>query len=223
MGFLPDIKRIVARLPGRRQTLLFSATMPPVIAKLAKEIQRDGAVIEMGRRSARAGGTTQADYPVPEHLKPALVRYLLRHTDMPSVLVFTRTRRSAQRLMKVIADDGFAVGQLHSDLSQTQRNRAMEGFRRGDFQILVATNLAARGLDVVHITHVISHDVPDVPEDYIHRIGRTARAGAEGDAWVLRSPGEERALAEIERQIGQRLPRITLPDFDYALQAPARS
>jgi ATP-dependent RNA helicase RhlE len=223
MGFLPDIKRIVARLPGRRQTLMFSATMPPVIAKLAKEIQRDPVVIEIGRRSAPAVGITQAAYPVPEHLKTALLRYLLRHTDMPSVLVFTRTRRSAKRLMKVIADDGFAVGQLHSDLSQTQRNRAMEGFRRGDFQILVATNLAARGLDVVHITHVISHDVPDVPEDYVHRIGRTARAGAEGDAWVLVSPAEERALAEIERQIGQRLPRITLPDFDYAMKAPERS
>jgi len=223
MGFLPDIKRIVARLPGRRQTLLFSATMPPVIAKLAKEIQRDPVVIEIGRRSAPAVGITQAAYPVPEHLKTALLRYLLRHTDMPSVLVFTRTRRSAKRLMKVIADDGFAVGQLHSDLSQTQRNRAMEGFRRGDFQILVATNLAARGLDVVHITHVISHDVPDVPEDYVHRIGRTARAGAEGDAWVLVSPAEERALAEIERQIGQRLPRITLPDFDYAMKVPERT
>src|SRR5260370_33469050 len=223
MGFLPDIKRIVARLPGRRQTLLFSATMPPVIAKLAKEIQRDPVVIEIGRRSAPAVGITQAAYPVPEHLKTALLRYLLRHTDMPSVLVFTRTRRSAKRLMKVIADDGFAVGQLHSDLSQTQRNRAMEGFRRGDFQILVATNLAARGLDVVHITHVISHDVPDVPEDYVHRIGRTARAGAEGDAWVLGSPAEERSLAQIERQIGERLPRVTLPDFDYKMVPAERA
>ncbi len=122
--------------------------------------------------------------------------------------------------MKVIADDGFAVGQLHSDLSQAQRTRAMDGFRRGDFQILVATNIAARGLDVDHITHVISHDVPDVPEDYVHRIGRTARAGAEGDAWVLVAPEEERSLADIERQIGQRLPRVTLPDFDYAAAAP---
>jgi ATP-dependent RNA helicase RhlE len=168
-------------------------------------------------------GITQAAYPVREHLKTSLLRYLLRHTDMPSVLVFTRTRRSAKRLMKTIANDGFAVGQLHSDLSQPQRNRAMERFRRGDFQILVATNIAARGLDVEHITHVISHDVPDVPEDYIHRIGRTARAGAEGDAWVLVSPEEERSLADIERQIGRRLPRVTLPDFDYAAAAPERA
>ena len=216
MGFLPDVKRIVSRLPSRRQTLMFSATMPPVIAQLAREILRNPLTIEIGRHTTPVVGITQAAYPVREHLKSSLLRYLLRHTDMPSVLVFTRTRRSAKRLMKIIASDGFAVGQLHSDLSQAQRNRALEGFRRGDFQILVATNIAARGLDVVHITHVISHDVPDVPEDYIHRIGRTARAGAEGDAWVLVSPEEERSLADIERQIGRRLPRVTLPDFDYA-------
>jgi ATP-dependent RNA helicase RhlE len=220
MGFLPDIKRIITRLPARRQTLMFSATMPPVIAQLAREILRNPLTIEIGRHTTPVVGITQAAYPVREHLKTSLLRYLLRHTDMPSVLVFTRTRRSAKRLMKIIADDGFAVGQLHSDLSQSQRNRAMEGFRRGDFQILVATNIAARGLDVVHITHVINHDVPDVPEDYIHRIGRTARAGAEGDAWVLVSPQEERSLADIERQIGRRLPRVTLPDFDYAVAAP---
>ncbi len=205
MGFLPDIKRIVSRLPARRQTLMFSATMPPVIAQLAREILRNPLTIEIGRHTTPVVGITQAAYPVREHLKTSLLRYLLRHTDMPSVLVFTRTRRSAKRLMRIIASDGFAVGQLHSDLSQAQRNRAMEGFRRGDFQILVATNIAARGLDVVHITHVISHDVPDVPED---------------DAWVLVSPEEERSLADIERQIGRRLPRVTLPDFDYAGAAP---
>lgn len=220
MGFLPDIKRIVSRLPARRQTLMFSATMPPVIAQLAREILRNPLTVEIGRHTTPVVGITQAAYPVREHLKTSLLRYLLRHTDMPSVLVFTRTRRSAKRLMRIIAGDGFAVGQLHSDLSQAQRNRAMEGFRRGDFQILVATNIAARGLDVVHITHVISHDVPDVPEDYIHRIGRTARAGAEGDAWVLVSPEEEKSLADIERQIGRRLPRVTLPDFDYAAAIP---
>jgi ATP-dependent RNA helicase RhlE len=222
MGFLPDIKRIIGRLPARRQTLMFSATMPPVIAQLARDILRQPVTIEIGRHTTPVVGITQAAYPVREHLKTSLLRYLLRHTDMPSVLVFTRTRRSAKRLMKVIASDGFAVSQLHSDLSQPQRNRAMEGFRRGDFQILVATNIAARGLDVEHITHVISHDVPDVPEDYVHRIGRTARAGAEGDAWVLVAPEEERSLADIERQIGRRLPRVTLPDFDYSAAAPER-
>ena len=220
MGFLPDIKRVVARLPARRQTLLFSATMPPVIARLAREILRDPRTVQVGRRSAPAVGITQAAYPVPEHLKTALLRHLLRNAEMPSVLVFTRTRRSARRLARAIAADGFAVGELHSDLSQPRRNRAMEAFRRGEHQVLVATNLAARGLDVEHITHVISVDVPAVPDDYVHRIGRTARAGAEGDAFVLVSPAEEKSLAQIERQIGQRLPRVILPDFDYSPAAP---
>ncbi len=220
MGFLPDLKRIVARLPARKQTLLFSATMPPVIARLAQDILHNPQTVQVGRRSAPAVGITQAAYPIAESLKPALLRHLLRHTDMPSVLVFTRTKASARRLARAIAGDGFAVSELHSNLTQPQRNRAMEGFRRGDFQVLVATNIAARGLDVDHITHVISFDVPTVPDDYIHRIGRTARAEAEGDAFVLVSPAEEKALARIERQIGQRLPRITLPDFDYSVAAP---
>jgi ATP-dependent RNA helicase RhlE len=222
MGFLPDLKRIVARLPARKQTLLFSATMPPVIAKLAKEILRNPQSIQIGHRSAPAVGITQAAYPVPEHLKTPLLRHLLRHMDMPSVLVFTRTKVSARRLARVIATDGFAVAELHSNLTQPQRNRAMDGFRRGDFQVLVATNIAARGLDVDHITHVISVDVPNVPDDYVHRIGRTARAEAEGDAFVLVSPAEEKSLSQIERQIGQRLPRVTLPDFDYKQAVPTR-
>jgi ATP-dependent RNA helicase RhlE len=196
--------------------------MPPVIAKLASQILRNPATVQVGRRTAPAVGITQAAYPVAEHLKSALLRYLLRHTEMPTVLVFTRTKHSAKRLTKAIAADGFAVAELHSNLTQPQRNRAMEKFRAGDIQILVATNIAARGLDVTHITHVISFDVPAVPEDYIHRIGRTARAEAEGDAFVLVSPAEERSLAKIERAIGQRLPRVTLPDFDYGQAPPPR-
>lgn len=219
MGFLPDIKRIIARLPARKQTLLFSATMPPVIARLAGEILRDPISVQKGQRSAPAVGITQAAYPVAEALKLPLLRYLLRHTDMPSVLVFTRTKSSARRLARTIAADGFAVAELHSNLTQPQRKRAMDGFRRGDFQIMVATNIAARGIDVEHITHVISFDVPHVPDDYVHRIGRTARAQAEGDAFVLVSPAEEKNLAGIERHIGQRLPRVTLPDFDYGQTA----
>lgn len=222
MGFLPDLKRIIARLRAREQTLLFSATMPPVIAKLASEILRNPEIIQIGRRSAPAVGITQAAYPVAEGLKESLLRYLLRHTEMPSVLVFTRTKQWAKRLARSIAADGFKVAELHSNLTQPQRNRAMDGFRRGEFQILVATNIAARGLDVDHITHVISFDVPMVPDDYVHRIGRTARAEAEGDAFVLVAPGEEKHLAQIERQIGQRLPRVTLPDFDYAQKTPGR-
>src|SRR5262245_48641847 len=222
MGFLPDLKRIVARLPARKHTLLFAATMPPVIAKLAREILRDPLTVQVGKRSAPAVGITQAAYPVAEHLKTPLLRYLLRHTEMPSVLVFTRTKVAARRLARTIAADGFAVAELHSNLTQPQRNRAMEGFRRGDYQVMVATNIAARGIDVEHITHVISFDVPNVPDDYVHRIGRTARAEAEGDAWVLVSPAEEKSLAGIERQIGQRLPRVTLPDFDYKQIVPDR-
>jgi ATP-dependent RNA helicase RhlE len=223
MGFLPDLKRIIARLPAREQTLLFSATMPPVIARLAGEILHDPLAIQLGRRSAPAVGITQAAYPVAEHLKSALLRHLLRNLDMPSVLVFTRTKQSAKRLARAIESDGFKVTELHSNRTQSQRRRAMEGFRRGDYQVMVATNIAARGIDVEHITHVISFDVPDVPDDYIHRIGRTARAEAEGDAFVLVSPDEEQSLSRIERQIGQRLPRVTLPEFDYSLSAPARA
>src|SRR5437868_3237651 len=196
--------------------------MPPVIAQRAREVLRDPATIQIGRRSAPAVGITQAAYPVREHLKTSLLRYLLRHTEMPSVLVFTRTKQGAKRLARTIAADGFAVGELHSNLTQPQRTRAMEGFRSGKFQILVATNIAARGIDVTHITHVISHDVPTVPDDYVHRIGRTARAEAEGDAFVLVSPPEEKLLVKIERAIGQRLPRVTLPDFDYSQKSEAR-
>ena len=221
MGFLPDIKRIVARLPARKQTLLFSATMPPVILSLSKEILHNPLIVQVGRRSAPAIGITQAAYPVPEHQKTALLHHLLRNMEMPSVLVFTRTKHSAKRLARAIAVDGFAVAELHGNLTQSQRTRAMEGFRRGDFQVMVATNIASRGLDVDHITHVISFDVPNVPDDYVHRIGRTARAKAEGDAFVLVSQPEEKLLAEIERHIGQRLPRITLPDFDYSKAPPA--
>jgi ATP-dependent RNA helicase RhlE len=221
MGFLPDIKRIVARLPARKQTLLFSATMPPVIQNLAREILHQPLLVQIGKRSAPAIGITQAAYPVPEHLKSALLHHLLRNMEMPSVLVFTRTKHLARRLTRAIAADGFAVTELHGNLTQPQRTRAMDGFRRGAFQVLVATNIASRGLDVDHITHVISYDVPNVPEDYVHRIGRTARAKAEGDAFVLVSQAEEKLLAEIERHMGQRLPRVTLPDFDYAQPRPA--
>jgi ATP-dependent RNA helicase RhlE len=221
MGFLPDVKRIIAKLPARKHTLLFSATMPPVIAALAKEILKNPATVQIGRRSTTAIGITQAAYPVPQHLKTSLLRHLLRETEMPSVLVFTRTKHQAKKLAKLVAADGFSVAELHSNRTPAQRTKAMEGFRRGQFQVMVATNIAARGLDVDHITHVISTDVPDVPEDYVHRIGRTGRAGATGDAFILVSREEESSLTRIERQTGQRLPRITLPDFDYSPPAPS--
>jgi|SRR5579883_2515628 len=223
MGFLPDLRRIIARLPARSHTLFFSATMPPVIAKLAHELLHDPATVQIGRRSSTAVGITQAAYPVPTHLKTALLRHMLGETEMPSVLVFTRTKHNAKKLARVLTADGFAVAELHSNRTPPQRAKAMAGFRRGAFQVMVATNIAARGLDVDHITHVISTDVPDVPEDYVHRIGRTGRAGETGDAFILVSREEEGALARIERQIGQRLPRITLPDFDYTAAAPPKA
>ena len=223
MGFLPDVRKIIARMPARAHTLLFSATMPPVIAKLANEILRDPATVQIGRRSSTAVGITQAAYPVPTHLKTALLRHLLRETDMPSVLVFTRTKHSAKKIARAVAADGFTVAELHSNRTPSQRATAMDGFRRGNYQVMVATNIAARGLDVNHITHVISTDVPDVPEDYVHRIGRTGRGGATGDAFILVAREEEASLSRIERQVGQRLPRITLPDFDYTLAAPPPS
>lgn len=179
---------------------------------------RDPLTVQVGRRSAPAIGITQAAYPLPDQLKIARLRHLLRNTEMPSVLVFTRTKVSARRLARAIAADGFSVTELHSNLSQPQRNRAMAGFRRGDYQELVATNIAARGLDVDHITHVISVDMPAVPEDDVHRIGRTGRAEAEGDAFALVSLAEETALVQIER----RLPRVMLPEFDDAQRVPAR-
>jgi len=220
MGFLPDVKRIVKKLPGRRQTLLFSATMPPTIANLAAELLKNPVTVQIGKRTAAAVGITQAAYPVPAHLKNALLRHLLRSTEMPSILVFTRTKHAARKLAKQVATDGFTVAELHSNRTPSQRTSAMAGFKKGDCQVMVATNIAARGLDVAHVTHVISTDVPDVPEDYVHRIGRTGRAGATGDAFILVSPDEEASLARIERQVGQRLPRVTLPDFDYQQSAP---
>src|SRR5205823_3068811 len=143
MGFLPDVKRIIARLPAREQTMLFSATMPPVIAKLANDILRSPASVQINRRAGAAVGITQAAYPVPAHLKTALLRHLLRNTEMPSVLVFTRTKHGAKKLARLVAADGFAVAELHSNRSPAQRTRAMDGFRRGEFQVMVATNTAA--------------------------------------------------------------------------------
>jgi len=222
MGFFPDLKRIIARLPAKRQTLLFSATMPPDVARLGQTIQRDPLTIAVGVQGSAATDVAHTVYPVPSHRKTALLKHLLEQFEMPSVLVFTRTRRGAKRLAQALYADGHEVGELHSDRSPAQRIRTMQGFRAGHFPVLVATNIAARGLDVRHITHVVNFDVPNVPEEYVHRIGRTGRAGDEGDALVLVSPEENDLLARIERQLGQRFPRRKLTDFDYgASVAPA--
>jgi ATP-dependent RNA helicase RhlE len=221
MGFFPDLKRIIACLPVQRQTLLFSATMPPEVARFGRAILREPLSVAIGVQGTPAPEVTQTVYPVPTHRKTALLHHLLEQMEMPAVLVFTRTRRGARRLAKELAASGYGVGELHSDCSPAQRLRALQGFRDGRFSVLVATNIAARGLDVRHITHVINFDVPDVPEEYVHRIGRTGRGGDKGDALVLVSPEENGQLARIERQLGKRLPRQSLEDFDYNVKAPS--
>jgi ATP-dependent RNA helicase RhlE len=223
MGFLPDLKRIIARLPARRQTLLFSATMPPELDRLARSILRDPQTVEDGPRGAPAEGVAQVAYPVPAHRKTALLGHLLGRFDRPSVLVFTRTRRGARRLARALSESGHEVAELHADRSPGQRQRAMQGFRDRRFPVLVATNIAARGLDVRHVSHVVNFDVPSAAEEYVHRIGRTGRAGDRGDALVLVSPEEGELLARIERRLGKRLPRRRLDDFDYTAPPPPRT
>jgi ATP-dependent RNA helicase RhlE len=215
MGFFPDVKQIVARLPGRRQTLLFSATMPPEVARLGRSLLRDPVTVAIGKEGTAAGTVRQVAYPVPSSRKTALLEHLLEGLDDPSVLVFTRTRRGARKLAKRLYESGHDVDELHADRSPAQREKAMRGFRDRAFPILVATNIAARGIDVRHVTHVINYEVPDAPEDYVHRIGRTGRAGDEGDALMLVSPEEKAQLARIERRLGKPLERRRLPDFDY--------
>ncbi len=219
MGFLPDLKRIIAKLPVQRQTLLFSATMPPAIAELGAAVLRNPQRIAIGQPGTHAPTVRQTVYPVPGHLKASLLKHLLEELEMPSVLVFTRTKQGAKRLAKSIAADGHDVGELHSDRSPSQRAKTLSAFRSGFFPVLVATNIAARGIDVSHITHVVNYDVPQVPEEYVHRIGRTGRAEATGEAFVLVSPEEERYLMRIERQLGRRIDRQKMADFDYTVKA----
>ncbi len=222
MGFLPDVRRILAALPRERQTMLFSATIPPEIADLARDVLRAPRTIQIGRRAAPAAGITHAAYPVPQHLKTTLLLRLLRGEGMTSVLVFTRTKHRADRVARGLSREGFAVERLHSNRSQAQRTAALASFRAGRIQILVATDLASRGLDVELISHVINYDIPATPDQYVHRIGRTARAEAVGDAFTLFSPEEGRELVAIEKAIGRALPRVTLPDFDYRAARPLR-
>ncbi|MBU0509043.1 DEAD/DEAH box helicase [bacterium] len=222
MGFLPDIRRIIALLPRKRQTLLFSATIPPEIATLAGTMLSNPEHVQVGVRSAPAVGITHAVYPVPSHLKPTLLPAILREIGARSVLVFTRTKRRADRLSRVLARSGLRIGVLHGDRTQAQRIAALDGFKRGKFDVLIATDIAARGLDIEGITHVINFDVPATPEDYVHRIGRTARAEAVGDAFTLVSPEEDYTMRQIEAHLGQVLPRVALRDFDYEVTAPEK-
>jgi ATP-dependent RNA helicase RhlE len=222
MGFLPDIRRVLRHLPARRQTLLFSATMPAPIVALTREMLRNPAAISLERKPAPAVGITQAVYPVPQELKSALFLALLQRDLMQEALVFTRTKHRANRLQAYLARHGVAAERIHGNRSQAQRTEALAGFKSGKYRVLVATDIAARGIDVEALGHVVNFDVPTAPEDYIHRVGRTARAETTGDAFTFVAPEEEGELREIERAVGRRLPRVTVPDFDYHARPEAR-
>jgi ATP-dependent RNA helicase RhlE len=215
MGFLPDIGKILRLLPPNKQSLVFSATMPQEITRLVHEILKNPVTIQIGQKSTTAAGIRQAVYPVPRHLKTDLLADLLTGEALTSVLVFTRTKHAADRLSRDLMRRNIHVSVLHGDRTQGQRLHALESFREGHAQVMVATDIAARGIDIDDISHVINYDVPGTPEDYIHRIGRTARAEATGDAFTLMDKEEEPLVRDIERLIRKELPRITLPHFDY--------
>src|SRR4029077_18013983 len=206
MGFLPDVRRVLQHLPRPEQTLFFSATLPPPIVELAGEMLRDPARLNVERKSAPATGITQAVYPVQEDLKPYLLVELLRRGDIKNVLVFTRTKHRANRLAEFLDKQGVSCDRIHGNRSQAQRTDALSRFKNGTLQVLVATDIAARGIDVEALSHVINFDVPNIPEDYIHRVGRTARAEMVGDAFTFVADEEREELNAIEREVGSRLP-----------------
>jgi len=215
MGFLPDIRKVLRHLPPKRQTMFFSATMPPPIAQLTREMLHSPVLINQERQSAPPVGITQAVYPVAQELKSTLLLELLQRDHMEEVLVFTRTKHRANRLAEFLGKNGIKAERIHGNRSQPQRTAALAGFKSGVYRVLVATDIAARGIDIQELGHVVNFDVPLVPEDYIHRVGRTGRADAVGDAFTFVSPEEEGDLRAIERAVGKRLPRVVLPDFDY--------
>ena len=214
MGFLPDVRRILRALPPERQTLLFSATMPQEIESLAHETLRSPVVIDVGRRATPVAEVRQVIYPVETGQKRDLLCHLLQHGNMKHVLIFTRTKARTERLARHLAQTGRRVAALHGDKSQGARTQALNGFRNGSVEVLVATDLAARGLDVEGISHVVNFDVPSTPEDYVHRIGRTARAAATGDAISLASFDEVGSIRDIERLIGVTIPRRVVKGFE---------
>ncbi len=222
MGFLPDIRRLLRQLPTKRQTLFFSATMPPPIAQLTREMLKNPVTIALERQSRPATGITQALYPVSQELKSALLATLLERGDMKEALVFTRTKHRANRLAEFLAKRGLSADRIHGNRSQPQRTAALAAFKTGKLRVLVATDIAARGIDVEELGHVVNFDVPLVPADYIHRIGRTGRAEAVGDAFTFVSREEEGDITAIEKVLGKRLPRVTVPDFDYNARPEAR-
>jgi len=219
MGFLPDVRRIIKAVPARRQTMLFSATFPREVEQLANQSLRQPQRIAVGL-SRPAHTVSHALYPVAQHLKRNLLLALLKQTDTDSVLIFTRTKHRASRLQKQIKDAGYNVTSLHSDRTQGQRQAALNGFKNGQYQIMVATDIAARGLDVDSISHVINFDMPDTADAYIHRIGRTGRAERSGDAFTLVTPEDNDMIRTLEKIMGHKLERQTIKGFDYTAAAP---
>jgi ATP-dependent RNA helicase RhlE len=225
MGFLPDVRRIIKAVPVRRQTMLFSATFPSEVEKLASESLKQPKRIAVGI-SRPAHTVSHALYPVPQHLKRELLLDLLKQTNTHSVLIFTRTKHRADRLQRQIKNAGYKVTSLHSNRSQGQRQKALAGFKNGEYQVMVATDIAARGLDVESISHVINFDMPDTADAYIHRIGRTGRAERSGDAFTLVTPDDNDMIRELEKIMGHKLERQTIQGFNYTaapLSRPAPS
>jgi ATP-dependent RNA helicase RhlE len=219
MGFAPQINRIVAGVSPYRQTLLFSATMPPEVEALARKYLRRPTVVQVGRRSQAAHTVRHAVYPVPGARKTPLLIALLQQPDKDSVLVFTRTKHGADKVVRGLLDAGVQAAAMHADKTQAQRNAALEDFRAGTVRVLVATDIAQRGLDISGITHVINYDVPGQAEDYIHRIGRTGRAAQSGDAFTFMAPDEIAMVRTIERVLGQPIDRVSMPGFDFGTGA----
>ena len=215
MGFLPDIRRILGQLPRPKQTLFFSATVPREIVQLSRKMLNAPAVLNIERPVAPASGVHQALYPVRSDLKPALLLELLQRGIIQNALAFTRTKHRANRLARFLDQHGIPCDKIHGNRSQPQRTKALADFKHHSIRVLVATDVAARGIDIEALSHVVNVDVPKVPEDYIHRVGRTARAGLSGEAFTFVSSDEEREMRSIERKVGKRLTRRTLEQFDY--------
>jgi ATP-dependent RNA helicase RhlE len=223
MGFLPDVRRIISRLPRARQTMLFSATMPPEVVQLSRDFLRDPRMVHVAADTVAAVGVSHLAVPSPSAQKTAMLVRLLEDATMTSILVFVRTKRRADRLLRDLRQAGISAGVIHGNKSQNQRILALEGFRSGSHRVLVATDIAARGVDVEGVSHVINYDVPHEPETYVHRVGRTARAQRRGDAITLVAPEEEPDLSRVERVLGERIPRARMPGWDYdAPPAPPR-
>jgi ATP-dependent RNA helicase RhlE len=219
MGFAPQINRIVAAIPSYRQTLLFSATMPPEVEVLARKYLRRPQVVQVGRRSMPTNTVTHAVYPVPHDKKSALLVQLLSKAEMDSVLVFTRTKAGADRVVRHLTRAGISATALHADKRQNERDKALDDFKQDRIRVLVATDIAQRGLDISGISHVINYDVPRQVEDYVHRIGRTGRAAQTGDAYTFMSPDEISMVRMIERVIGREIERVSVPGFDFGTVA----